>query len=60
MMECGANQVAVHLSDELDGDFLGANGFAFAMIRATAEEFIGHGRHHAQRATIALRLSLRE
>src|SRR6266853_68931 len=60
MMESGPNQVAVHFSDELDGNFLGANGFALTVICATAEQFIRHGRDHAQRATIALRLSLRE
>lgn len=60
VMERCANQVAVHLSDELDGNLLGANRFALAMIGATAEKFVGHGRDHAQRAAIALRLSLRK
>ena len=60
VMERCANQVAVHFSDELDGNFLGANRFALAMIGATAKEFIGHGRDHAPRAAIALRLSLRK
>src|ERR1700682_5021663 len=50
MMEYCANQVAIHFPNELDGNFLGTDGFALAMIRATAEEFIGHGCYHAQRA----------
>src|ERR1700682_5205747 len=60
MMESCANQVAVHLSDELEWNFLGANRFTLAVIRATAEEFIGHGRYHAERAAIALRWTLRK
>ena len=60
MMECCPNKVAIHFPNELDGNFLGADCFALAMIRATAEEFIGHGCYHAQRAAIALRLPLRK
>jgi hypothetical protein len=33
------NQIAVHLTDELDGYSLGAYSFAFAMVRATAKSF---------------------
>src|SRR5882762_4268883 len=32
VMERCANQVAVHLSDELDGNFFGTNRFALTMI----------------------------
>ena len=38
-----SNQIAVHRSNELEGDFLGAHGFTLAMIRATAEVFVCHG-----------------
>ena len=60
IMKGCANHVAVHLSYELDGDFLGTNSFALPMVRATPENFIGHGRDHAQSTAIALRLSLWE
>src|SRR5258706_11290598 len=60
MMKRCANQVAVHLSYELDGNFLGANSFALAVIRATPEKLIAHGRDHAQSTAITLRLSLRQ
>jgi hypothetical protein len=58
MMKSCANQVAVHLSYELNGNFLRANSFALAVVRATPEKLIAHGRDHAQSAAIALRLSL--
>ncbi len=52
------NQVAIHSSDELDRNFLGAHGFALAVVGATAKVFIGHGSHHIGGALIALRLPL--
>src|SRR5262249_16631274 len=55
-----AQQIAVHLPDELEGDLLGAYGFTFAMIRATAEAFVRHGDHHAERPLIALKLTLQQ
>ena len=54
------HQIAVHPSDELDGYLLWADRLTLAMIRATAEVFVGHGGHHAERALVALRLTLRQ
>jgi hypothetical protein len=55
-----SNQIAVHRSNELEGDFLGAHGFTLAMIRATAEVFVCHGDDHAESPLIALGLPLRK
>ena len=54
-----SNQIAVHISDELQRYPLGAYRFAFAMVRAASEEFISHRGHHAQRPLVALWLTLR-
>src|SRR5260370_41998724 len=59
-MPCGANQVAVHPSDELKRYFLGAHRFTLAMIRAAAEEFGFHRGYHADGSLVALRLTLRK
>ena len=59
-MKHGVDQVAVHPSDKLDWNLLGANGFAFAMIRAASKEFVRHGRNHVRRSLVALRLALRK
>ena len=45
-MPGGAHKVAVHAPDKLDGNFLGADGFALAVIRAAPEEFAFHRRDH--------------
>ena len=37
------HQIAVHPSDELEGYLLWAHRPTLAMIRATAEVFVGHG-----------------
>jgi hypothetical protein len=60
MMKRCANQVAVHLTNELNRNFLRANSFALAVIRATPEKLIAHGRDHAQSTAVALWLSLRQ
>ncbi len=52
------HQIAVHPSDELDGNLLWTNRATLAMIRATAEIFVGHGGYHAERALVALGLTL--
>ena len=59
-MKSGVDQVAVHPPDELDWNLLGTHGLAFAMIRATPEKFLGHGRDHVRRSLVALRLPLRQ
>src|ERR1700674_4784461 len=59
-MKSGVDQVAVHSSDKLDWNFLGAHGLALAMIRAASELFLGHRRDHVRRSLVALRLSLRK
>src|SRR5258706_10480954 len=55
-----SNEVAVQLADELDRDLFGTYRFAFAVIRATAENLVSHCRYHAERPLVALRLTLRE
>ena len=57
-MPCGADKVPIHAADELDWNFLGTNGFAFAVIGAAAKDFLLHGRDHIERSLIPLRLSL--
>ena len=59
-MESRVDQVAIHPSDKLDRDFLGADGLALAMIRAASEEFLGHRRDHVRCSLVALRLPLRK
>jgi len=51
---CRSNQITVHLSDELERYLLGAHRFTLAMIRATAEEFVGHRDHHAESPLVTL------
>ncbi len=46
VMQHGVNKVAIHPSDEFDGYLLGTNGFAFAVIGATAEDFLRHRGDH--------------
>ena len=58
--QCRANQVTVHLSDELERYFLWANRFTLAMIRAAAKEFGIHRGHHPDGSLIALGLTLGE
>ena len=58
--QCRANQVTVHLSDELERYFLWANRFTLAMIRAAAKEFGIHRGHHPHGSLIALGLTLGE
>src|SRR5580704_3813192 len=52
------NQVAVHPSDKLERYFLGAYGFALAMVGAAAEEFGCHRGSQADGSLVALRLTL--
>ena len=59
-MPGGLNQVTVHPSDELEGDLFGAHRFTLAMIGTTAEAFVGHRNHHAERPLVALGLTLRQ
>src|ERR1035437_10961340 len=60
VMQCGVDEIAIHPADELDGNFLGTNRFAFAMVRATSKNFLRHSGDHTQGSLIALRLSLRK
>jgi hypothetical protein len=55
-----SNEVAVQLADELYRDLFGTYRFAFAVIRATAENLVSHCGDHADRPLVALRLTLRE
>src|SRR5947209_6568861 len=55
---CG-DVVTIHAGDEIERDFLGTNGFAFAVHRAAAE-MLFHHFHHADDAVVAFGLALRE
>ena len=55
-----SNEVAVQLADELYRNLLGTYRFAFAVIRATAEELVPHFSYRAECPFVALRLTLRE
>ena len=55
-----SNEIAVQLADELYRDLFGTYRFAFAVIRATAENLASHCGYHAERPLVALRLTLRE
>ena len=46
--------VAVHLGDEAEGDFLGANGLAGASDGAVAEAFLVHRPDHVEDAAVLL------
>ena len=59
-MQCGVDEIAIHPADELEGNFFGANRFAFAMVRATSENFMRHSSDHIRGSLIALRLPLRK
>src|SRR6185369_2157216 len=56
----GLQEVAIHQGDHRKFDFLRTDGFAFADIGATAEDFALSLRHHRDDALLALRLTLRE
>ena len=56
----GAEVLALHLGDEVDGDILGAGGLAFADVGAVAESFFVHLGNHALDAAGALGVSLRQ
>ena len=53
------NQNAIHLPDELYWYLFRTYRLTFAMISATAEQFVSHGGNHADRPLITLRLTLR-
>src|SRR5215471_15036383 len=52
--------IAIHSRDDFEFDLLRADGFAFADVRTTPEEFLFHLRHHVQRALKTFWLSLGE
>ena len=53
-----SNQIAVRLSDELQGYLLGAHRFTIPMIRATAEVFIRQLIHKAALCVIRNEMSI--
>jgi hypothetical protein len=53
-----SHQIAVHPSDELEGYLLRAHHFTLAMIRTTAEVFVGHRDHRAESPLVTLGLTL--
>ena len=55
-----SNQIAVHLSDELQRYPLWTDCFAFAVVRATAEVLVSHCSDHAERSLVTLGLALRK
>ena len=59
MMQRCVDEVSIHPTYKLDGNFFGADRFALAVVRATAEDFLRHGGDHVQRSPVALRLPLR-
>ena len=58
--EDGPEQVSVQSGDELERDFLGANGLALGVVGAGPKLLASHGRHHVERSLIPLGLSLRK
>ena len=55
-----ANEVVVHSRDYFEVNAFGADGFAFADVGAVAEGFFVHLRDHAEGASVAFGLALRE
>ena len=56
----GAEQVAIHLADELKRNVLGADCLAFTVVSASAKHLLFHGDDHAESPLIPLRLTLRK
>src|SRR5687767_211778 len=55
--EAGAEVIAVHLRDEVEGDLLWADRFALSVV-GTAAEHLFHDLYHLLHALPALRLAL--
>ena len=55
-----AEVVAIHAGDRVDADLLRARLLALAVQRAAAEMLEVHLLHHRERASVALRLALRQ
>src|SRR5690242_16483939 len=58
-LEASGDVIAVHPRDEVDGDLLRADRFAFAIHRAASEVLLHHF-DHPHHAIVALGLSLRQ